>query len=119
MVDSSFDLDLELSSLPKEKWVGDDYLFQLGGFWHLPQAIHVNRVINQFQPLPSDIISASFPEAGTGWLKALLYSIINRSSKHRLTVENPHSLIPILEYKTYGTTPASATAIPPSNINHS
>ncbi|KAK4386178.1 Cytosolic sulfotransferase 5 [Sesamum angolense] len=116
-----FSLDLELSSLPKEKWWGDDeYLFQLGGFWHLPQLIHgVHGVINHFQPLPSDIILASFPKTGTTWLKALLYSIVNRSSKHRLTVENPHSLIPILEYNTYGTTHASATAIPPSDTNHS
>ncbi|KAL2248330.1 cytosolic sulfotransferase 7-like [Sesamum indicum] len=120
MEDSSFDLDLELSSLPKEKWLGDDYLFQLGGFWHLPQAIQgVNRVINQFQPLPSDIILASFPKTGTTWLKALLYSIVNRSSKHRLTTENPHSLIPVLEYKTYGTTHASSTANPPCHINDS
>ncbi|KAL0301893.1 UNVERIFIED_CONTAM: Cytosolic sulfotransferase 16 [Sesamum radiatum] len=86
-----FSFDLELSSLPKEKWWGDDeYLFQLGGFWHLPQLIHgVHGVINHFQPLPSDIILASFPKTGTTWLKALLYSIVNRSSKHRLTVENP------------------------------
>ncbi|KAL0405711.1 UNVERIFIED_CONTAM: Cytosolic sulfotransferase 15 [Sesamum latifolium] len=120
MEDSSFDLDLELSSLPKENWWGDDYLFQLGGFWHLPQLIHgVNGVTKHFQPLPSDIILASFPKTGTTWLKALLYSIVNRSSKHRLTVENPLSLIPILEYNIYGTTHSSATDIPPSNINHS
>ncbi|KAL0295418.1 UNVERIFIED_CONTAM: Cytosolic sulfotransferase 12 [Sesamum radiatum] len=121
MEDSSFDLDLELSSLPKEKWWGDDFLFQLGGFWHLPELIHgVNRAIKQFQPLPSDIILSSFPKTGTTWLKALLYSIVNGSSRHHLAVENPHSLIPFLEYNIYGTTRESATTIPPaSNINHS
>ncbi|KAL0416373.1 UNVERIFIED_CONTAM: Flavonol sulfotransferase-like [Sesamum latifolium] len=77
----------------------------------------VNRVISQFQPLPSDK-SCSFLKLAP-WLKALLYSIVNRSSKHRLTVENPHSLIPVIEYKTSGTTHSSATAIPPSNINQS
>ncbi|KAL0311689.1 UNVERIFIED_CONTAM: Cytosolic sulfotransferase 5 [Sesamum calycinum] len=85
-----FSFDLELSSLPKEKWWGDDeYLFQLGGFWHLPQLIHgVHGVINHFQPLPSDIILASFPKTGTTWLKALLYSIVNRSSKHHIPTSN-------------------------------
>ncbi|KAK4420504.1 Cytosolic sulfotransferase 12 [Sesamum alatum] len=116
-LDSSFELELELSSLPQEKWWGNNCLFQLGGFWHWPQTIQgVNRVIKHFQPLPSDIILASFPKTGTTWLKALLYSIVNRSSRHRLTVDNPHTIIPTLEYDIYGTSHASAM---PSSINHS
>ncbi|KAL0286618.1 UNVERIFIED_CONTAM: Cytosolic sulfotransferase 6 [Sesamum angustifolium] len=80
----------------------------------------VIRVTKNFQPLPSDVIVASFPKTGTTWLKALLYSIVNRSSKHRLTVENPHSLVPFLEYfDTDGKPPyESKTALPP-DINHS
>ncbi|KAK4420505.1 Cytosolic sulfotransferase 5 [Sesamum alatum] len=123
MEDSSFDLELELSSLPREKWWGDHYLFQHGGFWLMPESIQgVNRVAKHFRPLPSDVILASYPKTGTTWLKALLYSIVNRSYKHRLTVENPHSLVPFLEFfDIYGTPPYESTTVvdPLSDINHS
>lgn len=68
----------------------------------MPQFIKpINRVINHFTPLPSDVILATFPKSGTTWLKSLLYSIINRSSKHRLTLQNPHDLVPFLEAQVY------------------
>ncbi|KAL2248351.1 cytosolic sulfotransferase 12-like [Sesamum indicum] len=120
MEDSSFDLELELSSLPREKWWADDYLYQLGGFWFLPQSIEgVIRVNKNFRPLPSDVILASFPKTGTTWLKALLYSIVNPSSKHRLTVENPHSLVPFLEYfDSYGKPPYESTTVVSPDANH-
>ncbi|KAG6406498.1 hypothetical protein SASPL_134101 [Salvia splendens] len=34
---------------------------------------------------------------GTTWLKSLLYSILNRSSKHKLAFKHPHELVPFLE----------------------
>lgn len=96
------DPDMDLSSLPKEKWWGDDYVVQLGGFWYMPQFFKpVKRVINHFNPLPSDVILATFPKSGTTWLKSLLYSIVNRSSKHRLAVEHPHELVPFLEVQVF------------------
>ncbi|KAK4484871.1 hypothetical protein RD792_007471 [Penstemon davidsonii] len=94
--------DMDLSSLPKEKWWGEDYLCQVGDFWLLPQFIEpINRVINNFKPIPSDVILASFPKTGTTWLKSLLYSIVNRPSIHRLAMEHPHELVPFLEVQLY------------------
>ncbi|PIN14248.1 Quercetin-3-sulfate 4'-sulfotransferase [Handroanthus impetiginosus] len=46
---------MDLSSLSKEKWWGDDYLYELNGFWLLP-------------PFTQSVILASFP-------KTLLFSI--------------------------------------------
>ncbi|KAK6134770.1 hypothetical protein DH2020_031504 [Rehmannia glutinosa] len=94
---------LDLSSLPKAKWWGDDCLYQVGGFWFMPEVVQsIDRVIKQFKPLPSDIILASFPKTGTTWLKSLLFSIVHRSLKDRLAIENPHELVPILELHVYG-----------------
>ncbi|XP_042006033.1 cytosolic sulfotransferase 5-like [Salvia splendens] len=93
---------MDLSSLPREKWLGDDYLVQLGGFWFLPQFVKKNkRVINNYKPLPNDVILVTFPKSGTTWLKSILYSILNRSSRHKLAVEHPHDLVPFLEAQVF------------------
>lgn len=53
----------------------------------------------------SDIIVASKPKSGTTWLKALVFSIINRDrytpSNTPLLTQNPHQLVPFLELKVY------------------
>ncbi|KAG8386924.1 hypothetical protein BUALT_Bualt03G0199400 [Buddleja alternifolia] len=112
--------DLEMWS-SKEKWWGDNCLGRVDGFWLLPQFIQsIDRVVKHFKPLPSDIILASFPKTGTTWLKSLLYSIINRSSKHRLATKNPHELIPILEVQVYATSNEPLMLTPSSSsINRS
>ncbi|KAG6406509.1 hypothetical protein SASPL_134113 [Salvia splendens] len=93
---------MDLSSLPREKWMGDDYLVQIGGFWFLPQFVKKNeRVINNYNPLPNDVILVTYPKSGTTWLKSLLYSILNRSSRHKLAVEHPHDLVPFLEAQLF------------------
>ncbi|KAL1534724.1 cytosolic sulfotransferase 5-like [Salvia divinorum] len=38
---------------------------------------------------------------GTTWLKSLLYSILNRSSKHKLVTEHPHELVPFLDLQVF------------------
>lgn len=97
-------IEMDLSSLPKENWWGDDYLYQVGDFWLLPQFVQsIYRVVKHFKPLPSDIILASFPKTGTTWLKSLVFSIVHRSSKHRLSVHHPHELVPTLEVQVYAT----------------
>ncbi|XP_057795649.1 cytosolic sulfotransferase 12-like [Salvia miltiorrhiza] len=92
------ELDMDVASLPKQKWVGDEHLVQFGGFWFVPQHMKlIKRVINHFTPLPTDVILATSPKTGTTWLKSLLYSILNRSFKHKLAVQHPHQLVPFLE----------------------
>lgn len=113
-------LGMDLSSLSKEKWWGDDCLYQVGGFWLLPQFIQsIDRVIKHFKPLQSDIILASFPKTGTTLLKSLIFAIVHRSSKHRLAMENPHELVPTLEVQVYVTSNQPHLITTSSSTNHS
>ncbi|KAK6157231.1 hypothetical protein DH2020_011479 [Rehmannia glutinosa] len=115
MENSSTDL-LELSSLPKENWWGDEYLYKVGDFWLLPEFVQSTyRLIKQYKPLPSDIILASFPKTGTTWLKTLLFSITHQSSKDRLAKENPHDLVPVLELQVYGLSNDQPLVTTPAN----
>ncbi|XP_059310170.1 cytosolic sulfotransferase 17-like [Lycium ferocissimum] len=80
----------------------------MNGFWFLPKFVpNTVRVLNEFNPLPNDVILASFPKTGTTWLKSLLFSIINRSSKELLVKHNPHELVPTLEVQVFGKTESS------------
>ncbi|KZV48492.1 cytosolic sulfotransferase 15-like [Dorcoceras hygrometricum] len=53
----------------------------------------------------TDIILATLPKSGTTWLKALTFSIVNRSryplGENPLLTSNPHALIPFLERNIY------------------
>jgi len=96
-----------LSSLPKEKGLAalDLYLFQ--SFWCLATLINpINFFQNHFQAKDSDIIVASMPKAGTTWLKALTFAIVNRYSiemhDHPLLKSNSHELVPFFEFSIYG-----------------
>ena len=94
-------------SLRKENWWGKNYVCQINDFWFLPKFVPSTiRVLNEFKPLPNDVILASFPKNGTTWLKSLVFSIINRSSKESslLVKHNPHDLVPTLEVQVFGIT---------------
>ncbi|XWS65394.1 hypothetical protein CRYUN_Cryun05aG0108900 [Craigia yunnanensis] len=58
-----------------------------------------------FQALDNDIILASKPKAGTTWLKALLFTIVNLTrytlSNTPLNSVNPHCLVPFFELTLY------------------
>ncbi|TVU05159.1 hypothetical protein EJB05_48312, partial [Eragrostis curvula] len=60
-------------------------------------------VQSQFQPRADDIILATYPKCGTTWLKALTFTLANRSrhpvtsDKHPLLVQHPQDLVPFLE----------------------
>ncbi|XP_049391602.1 cytosolic sulfotransferase 12-like [Solanum stenotomum] len=97
-------------SLPKENWWGKNYVCQINDFWFLPKFLPSTiRVLNEFKPLPNDVILASFPKTGTTWLKSLVFSIVNRSSKESLVKHNPHDLVPTLEVQVFGTTHQSSS----------
>ncbi|XP_065865420.1 cytosolic sulfotransferase 15-like isoform X1 [Euphorbia lathyris] len=58
-----------------------------------------------FQAQDTDLIIASNPKSGTTWLKALMFSIVNRTrytpSNTPLLTSNPHDLVPFLDAHLY------------------
>ncbi|XP_044490603.1 cytosolic sulfotransferase 12-like [Mangifera indica] len=96
------------TSLPSERgWVAD-HLFQYQGFWHhVRQLQGVLTCQNHFQAQDSDILLVSTPKAGTTWLKAITFALVNRflyvdhPQQHPLLTNNPHELVPFLELKLY------------------
>ncbi|XP_031273360.1 cytosolic sulfotransferase 12-like [Pistacia vera] len=97
-----------LSSLPSETgWVAD-HLYQYQGFWHhVRQLQGVLTCRNHLQAQDSDILLVSTPKAGTTWLKAIIFALVNRlryvddPQQHPLLTNNPHELVPFLELQLY------------------
>lgn len=97
--------ELILCQLRKEKGDGF-YFYEYQGFWCPEPAI--NAVISfqkHFQAQESDVILATYPKSGTTWLKALTFTIMNRS---RFELQNSplhtttlHQLVPFLEFDLY------------------
>ncbi|KAJ1269934.1 hypothetical protein BS78_06G016000 [Paspalum vaginatum] len=60
-------------------------------------------VQDNFKPRSDDIILATHPKSGTTWLKALAFTIANRSSydfaDHPLHAKNPQKLVPYIEFE--------------------
>ncbi|KAL8531525.1 hypothetical protein ACS0TY_008210 [Phlomoides rotata] len=95
-----------ISTLPKEKGLIWPHLYQYQGFWyplpHLQGTIFCQKhlVVQE-----SDIFLASIPKSGTTWLKAIMFTLLNRKrfdplhhmSKHPLITQNPHELVKFLE----------------------
>ncbi|KAK5832849.1 hypothetical protein PVK06_016652 [Gossypium arboreum] len=56
-------------------------LTQFQGFWIPSRSVPTSSIIafqKYFQALDDDIIVVSKPKSGTTWLKALVFSIVNR-----------------------------------------
>ncbi|KAI7753304.1 hypothetical protein M8C21_020125 [Ambrosia artemisiifolia] len=103
-----------LSTLPSESGWLSKKLYKYQGFWH--NARQLQGVIScqkYFQPQDTDILLVTTPKSGTTWLKAILFSLVNRThfkptkGDHPLLTNNPHTLVPFLELKLYidGQTP--------------
>ncbi|KAG6712783.1 hypothetical protein I3842_05G118800 [Carya illinoinensis] len=97
-----------ISSLPTEEdWVGSNHLHLFQGFWIISTCMAgVLAFQKYFQARDTDIILATTPKAGTTWLKAILFSLLNRVHypdllKHPLLTSNPHVLVPFLETDLY------------------
>ena len=96
-----------ICSLPTQgRWVeGKLHLYQ--GFW-FPTSIMQGVVAFQkyFQAHDTDVLIATFPKAGTIWLKAMSFALVNRlhypdTQQHPLLKDNPHVLVPFLELDLY------------------
>ncbi|CAA2981180.1 cytosolic sulfotransferase 12-like [Olea europaea subsp. europaea] len=96
-----------MSSLPKEKGWMYSYLYKFQGFWygakHLQGAIKCQK---QFQAQNSDVLLITSPKSGTTWLKAIIFTLVNRTrypveKNHPLLNKNPHDLVPFLEANLY------------------
>ncbi|KAK7837330.1 cytosolic sulfotransferase 5 [Quercus suber] len=97
-----------ISSLPTEKgWVANN-LHQYQGCWIATRYMQgVLSFQKHFQAHDTDIILVTTPKAGTTWLKALLFSLVNRvhypnpQKHHPLLTNNPHVLVPFLDINLY------------------
>lgn len=97
-----------LSSLPKDiGWI-ESYLYEYEGFWY--PARHLQGVVNcqkHFQAQDTDILLVTTPKSGTTWLKAILFSLVNRkcypisSKENPLLTNNPQILVPFLDIVVY------------------
>ncbi|CAA2952055.1 cytosolic sulfotransferase 12-like [Olea europaea subsp. europaea] len=94
-------------SLPKENgWVAS-YLYKYQGFWHPVR--HLQGIITcqrHFRARDSDVILITTPKSGTTWLKAIVFTLMNRmqypiAQDHPLLSKNPHDLVPFLEQTLY------------------
>ncbi|RLM74588.1 cytosolic sulfotransferase 5-like [Panicum miliaceum] len=94
---------LATSRLPtREGWWKPFFLFQ--GCWLTPQVVKsVALVQAQFRPRAGDVVLATHPKGGTTWLKALAFTVANRSRHavagegHPVLTSHPQDLVPFLE----------------------
>ncbi|KAF3441551.1 hypothetical protein FNV43_RR15465 [Rhamnella rubrinervis] len=98
---SENNIDKLVSCLPRENICGLPFC-QYNGTWFL--LYHIPGVISSqqlFQADESDIIIAGLPKCGTTWLKALIFSIVNRNryqpKESPLLSIHPQILVPSIE----------------------
>ncbi|XP_039159376.1 cytosolic sulfotransferase 15 [Eucalyptus grandis] len=103
-------IDELIASLPRRKGAVRPFQCLYQNFWcpifAVPKVIAFQR---HFETKHSDIVLASLPKSGTTWLKALVFSVVNRSrfdiSNTPLLTSNPHELVPFFEFQQYGSSP--------------
>ncbi|CAA2982654.1 cytosolic sulfotransferase 12-like [Olea europaea subsp. europaea] len=96
-----------ISSLPKENgWVASN-LYKYQGFWNTPRQLQgIMTCQEHFEARDSDVFLVTTPKSGTTWLKAIMFTLMNRmqypiTQEHPLLSKNPHDLVPFLEIKLY------------------
>ncbi|XP_059669098.1 cytosolic sulfotransferase 12-like, partial [Cornus florida] len=74
-------------------------LYQWEGFWYLPAHLEAATVIrSHFEARNDDVILASHIKAGTNWLKALCFSIMQRKKGAGNDIEEEDSLVNIIPF---------------------
>ncbi|KAJ7962236.1 Sulfotransferase [Quillaja saponaria] len=95
-----------LLSTPQAKLSSNPRFYFFQNCWcPTPLVPNVISFQEHFKAHDQDIILASKPKSGTVWLKALVFSIVNRArftvSKTPKLTSNPHELIPFFEINLY------------------
>ncbi|KAK6914294.1 Sulfotransferase domain [Dillenia turbinata] len=95
-----------LNSLPRERGWLSDYIYLYKDFWVTSYVLTgIISFQKNFQAKDTDIILVTFPKSGTTWLKALVYSMVNRKifslDNTPLNATNVHDLVPFLESNIY------------------
>ncbi|XP_051122720.1 cytosolic sulfotransferase 12-like [Andrographis paniculata] len=96
-----------ISTLPKEKGWLTSHLYKYQGFWYTARYLQGTIYCqNHFQAQDSDILLVTTPKSGTTWLKAVIFTLVNRTrfpigKNHHLNSQNPHDLVPFLEIKLF------------------
>ncbi|XP_015954023.1 cytosolic sulfotransferase 12-like [Arachis duranensis] len=99
-----------ISTLPTDKGWFVNTIYQYQGFWHVPRQLQgLLNCQKHFKAQDTDILLATQPKSGTTWLKALTFSLINRKTKYPITLNhdhplfsnNPHALVPFLEFDLF------------------
>ncbi|KAL5804686.1 hypothetical protein ACOSQ3_031486 [Xanthoceras sorbifolium] len=91
-----------VSTLPREKLWDGLYSYQYQGF-SVPSTVFHSMIFFQrhFQARDTDVILVSIPKSGTTWLKALIFTIVNRSryslAESPFLTSSPHELVPFLD----------------------
>ncbi|SPT16942.1 unnamed protein product [Triticum aestivum] len=95
-----------VAALPvREGW--SESLVQYKNYWFRPRLLERILLVKQaFVPRADDIILATQPKCGTTWLKALAFTITNRSrygfSDHPLLTRHPQHVVPFIEIPVAG-----------------
>ncbi|XP_037424639.1 cytosolic sulfotransferase 5-like [Triticum dicoccoides] len=103
---SSESLEDFIRTLPtREGWSQPMVLYK--NYWCRPHLIgKIMQLQDSFKPRYKDIILATQPKCGTTWLKALAFTITNRSrysfTDHPLLTSNPQYLVPFIEIPDNG-----------------
>ncbi|WVZ67319.1 hypothetical protein U9M48_016415 [Paspalum notatum var. saurae] len=95
-----------VSKLPtRHGWLLQSFVLYKN-YWITPLILQsIMRIQTSFKPRHDDIILASNPKCGTTWMKALAFTITNRSryelgtSNHPLLSRHPQELIPFVEVR--------------------
>ncbi|XP_059448399.1 cytosolic sulfotransferase 5-like [Corylus avellana] len=97
-----------ISTLPTQRGWVHETIHQYQGFWF--ETLFMQGVVafqKHFQAdHDTDILLATNPKAGTTWLKAISFALVNRlrypdTQRHPLLTVNPHILVPTLEIDLY------------------
>uniref|UniRef100_A0ACD5T7X1 Uncharacterized protein n=1 Tax=Avena sativa TaxID=4498 RepID=A0ACD5T7X1_AVESA len=95
-----------ISTLPaREGW--STPLIQYKKYWFRRQMLEkILLVQDTYKPRTDDIILATQPKCGTTWLKALAFTITNRSrysfADHPLLTLHPQHVVPFIEIRSLG-----------------